>query len=109
MKCLQITGVGLLVWTITLVWLEFKLVLMSPLVIGVIAILAVALPAYNLGRYVGQHFREPMKQAHPTHLIKRASIAIAQHHSQPTHPMPIVGLQTQHSNPTQPMPVIATR
>jgi hypothetical protein len=108
-KQLQIIGLGIFTWVITLAWLEFNAVLMSPLMIGGVLVLAVALPAYSLGRHMGLrtiHFevvrglRSQLPQTRPV-LVSR------QLHANPTRPVASTRRQEQHSQSTQPLPMVA--
>ncbi|HRV90626.1 MAG TPA: hypothetical protein P5526_00520 [Anaerolineae bacterium] len=105
MKWLKIVGLGIALWGLGLVWLEFKFVLLSPVVLGMVAIVAIALPAYRLGQAVGQYYS--MASVKVVHPVKPTSpIFVRHHHSRPTHPMSVIQPQNSHSNPTRPMPVV---
>lgn len=105
MKWLKIVGLGIALWGLGLVWLEFKFVLLSPVVLGIVAIVAIALPAYRFGQAVGQHYSLAAVTA-PQPVQPSAPIYARHHHSRPTHPMAVIQSQNLHSNPTRPMPVI---
>lgn len=108
MKWLKIVGLGIALWAVGLVWLEFKFVLLSPVVLGIVAIIAIALPAYRLGQAMGQAYRPaPVKVSPPARVVQPALPIFARHHhSRPTHPMPVIQARNLHSNPTRPMPVV---
>lgn len=105
MKWLKIVGLGIALWGMGLVWLEFKFVLLSPVVLGIVAIVAIALPAYRLGQAVGQRYSlAPVKVSSPVQ--PTSPIFARHHHSRSTHPMAIIQPQKLHSNPTRPMPIV---
>ncbi|MCB0163007.1 MAG: hypothetical protein KDI79_02200 [Anaerolineae bacterium] len=105
MKWLKIVGLGIALWGLGLVWLEFKFVLLSPVVLGIVAFVAIALPAYRFGQAVGQRYSLAPVQASSS-VQPTSPIFARHHHSRPTHPMPIMQPQKLHSNPTRPMPVV---
>ncbi|HMQ50816.1 MAG TPA: hypothetical protein PKE64_00175 [Anaerolineae bacterium] len=107
-KWLQIIGLGIFTWGVTLTWLESNVILMSPLTIGVVVVLVVALPAYSLGRHVGlKTTRFDVRQNLTPQLPQVTSTLVSmQLHTNPTRPITSTRLQGQHSQPTQPMPLV---
>lgn len=108
MKWIRILVVGLIIWSLSLAWLEIGDVLVSRLVFGVTAMMAIALPAYRIGRLIGhQDSRSQIKQMNfPQSFYSLSTVSVRSHHSRPTCPMPVAALRDLHSHPTRPMPVI---
>lgn len=106
MKWLKVVGLAIALWGLGLIWLEFRLILLSPVMLGIVAIVAIGLPAYRLGCFVGQRYRVvPTKIVHPTSSLQSNSPVFARHHhSRSTHPMPVIQPPRLHSHPTRPMP-----
>jgi hypothetical protein len=103
MKWLKIAGLGTAIWTLNLIWLELNEVLTSPIILIFIVGLALLLPVYLLGNWLGR--RDRSRRLVRTHVDPtrpaRAVIFARHHHSLPTRPMPAI--QPLHSQPTRPM------
>ena len=108
MKWLKIVGLGITIWFLTLIWFELNELLTSPLMFGLIIGLAVILPVYLFGKWLGQqyHSGENIRINYPTR-SDRAVVFARHHHSLPTRPMPAI--QQLHSQPTRPMSITIYR
>ncbi|MCB0191589.1 MAG: hypothetical protein KDJ65_06555 [Anaerolineae bacterium] len=109
MKWLKIVGLGIALWGLGLIWLEFKLVLLSPVILAFVAIVVIGIPAYHLGCFVGQRYRLTFTETpQPSVSLPRptAPVFARYHHSRSTRPMPMLPPRQLHSNPTRPMPVV---
>ncbi|MCB0209268.1 MAG: hypothetical protein KDJ52_08055 [Anaerolineae bacterium] len=108
MKWLKIIGLGIALWGLGLIWLEFKLILLSPVILGLVAIMVIGIPAYRLGCSVGQRYRLATSEQQPVVSLPRPTVPVfaRHHHSRSTRPMPVIPPRQLHSNPTRPMPVV---
>jgi hypothetical protein len=54
MKMLKWVGLGLVIWSLSLLWPEINLILTPPVMIGLVLALAALILAYGLGYYHSQ-------------------------------------------------------
>ncbi len=92
-RLLKVVILGIVIWGLTLPWLEFNRFLMSPVVFG---LLVGTGPAYFLGRQFGQR-------------RSRGKIRPVRFSSAPTRPAMIFQTQAQSPAPTRPTPGISIR
>lgn len=85
MKWLKIIALGMVVWVLSLVWLDINLVLTLPIAIG----LVMAMLVYFLGHYVGQ--------------LRSEYAADHNVYTDLTGPMTLHHTRSIHSRPTRPM------
>lgn len=105
-RLMKIVGIGIMIWAITLPWLEFNRFLMSPVVFG--ALISV-IPAYFLGQRLDQrrHKRtiRPARLAgaptRPTVIFQPATPSAA-----PTRPALGASARKRATRQTLPMPVL---
>jgi hypothetical protein len=92
-RLMKIVGLGMIIWAVTLPWLEFNRFLMSPVVFG--ALISV-IPAYFLGQHLDQRRHKRM--------VRPARLAGA-----PTRPTVIFQTAPQSAAPTRPALGISAR
>ena len=127
-RFLKIVGLGLIIWSFSLVWPLVNVVLTPRVTDAIVVGLVVAVSAYLLG----QHFTQPLtkhqesSEADPArdsqpirpsvpviYPFKRTSrptrpipeLLGPAFHSRRTHPMPVVTARNSASRPTNPMPM----
>ena len=105
MKLLKIVSLGIIIWGLSLIWLDLNQMAASLIMLGLALGLAALLPAYFLGKHLGKHSNRRMpEQVFAVHRLRSTAVVYARnHHSLPTRPMPVV--QTLNSRPTRPMPI----
>lgn len=105
MKLLKIFGLGIIIWSLSLIWLDLNQMAASLVMLGLVIGLAAILPAYLLGKRLGKHsHRDAPKQVLSVHRLRATAVVYARnHHSLPTRPMPVA--QRLNSRPTRPMPI----
>jgi hypothetical protein len=108
MRLLKIAGLGVIIWSLSLIWLEVNQLLLSPELLGLVVGMTI-LTVYFLGKYFGWYDHSPStEQIIATGKIPPAVLVYARnHHSLPTRPMAVA--QTLHSQPTRPMPISLSR
>lgn len=107
MRWFKVVGSGIALWGLGLIWLEFKLVLLSPIVLAIAIIAAIAVSAYRLSCSIGQHQQSLSGEiTYPATLPRPVPVLARHHHAHPTRPMPVSYSRQYHSNPTRPMPAI---
>lgn len=108
-RLLIITGWGLAIWSLTLLWPTSSLILTPAIIFWVIGGLGLLIMAYLTGQYVGQTDRRGQdafqtsvhtRQTRPTPVVYGRG-----HFSRQTAPMPVVARQNPASRPTQPFPL----
>lgn len=110
MKWLKILSLGLLIWGMSLVWLEVNQVLLSPLMLALALVVAVAGPAYLLGHYFGQLRNQKSTGADfEAHTTRPTAVMVkawqdCSIHSRRTLPLREAQFRAGHSRPTRPMP-----
>ena len=106
-RVIKIIGLGIIIWAVTLPWLEFNRFLMSPVVFG--ALISV-IPAYVLGYHLDQrrHHQTIVRPVHvsgaptrPARVFQRATRSSA-----PTRPALDVSARKRATRQTLPMPVL---
>ncbi len=103
---LKIIVVGVVIWLLSLIWLDLNMFLMSPLVMGVVVGM---LPAYLLGRLLTQIYHsqttqplaQPFRPTHSNPAQPASELAVG-----PTRPNRALNRQDRAANPTRPMPVL---
>jgi len=93
-RLMKIVGLGIIIWAVTLPWLEFNQFLMSPIVFG--ALISV-IPAYFLGHHLDQ-------RRHKATTIKPVGLSGA-----PTRPNRVFQTATRSSAPTRPALGVSAR
>ena len=104
MKLLKLFVLGMIIWSISLLWLEINLWL-TPAVMTTLALgLLIFLGAYFLGQQFGHTASNDVSL--PTPSIRSMGVSGGQnHHSRPTLPLRTRQTQKLHSHPTRPMSV----
>ena len=104
-RFLKIISLGLVIWSVSLLWPAINLVLSSWMVLMLMAGLSAITLAYFLGLYFGRNYGD-----HPTSSIShsgptRPTILTRGHFSRQTNPMPVMASRNPASRPTRPMPI----
>jgi|GEM_PF-6327962 len=108
-RLLIITGWGLALWSLTLLWPTSSLILTPVTTFWIISGLGLLIMAYLTGQYVGQTDRrgqDDFQTSVHTRQTRPTPVAyLRRHFSRQTAPMPIVTRQSSASRPTQPFPL----
>ncbi|GAB4441672.1 MAG: hypothetical protein Fur0044_38150 [Anaerolineae bacterium] len=108
-RLLIITGWGLVLWSLSLLWPTSSLILTPATTFWIIGGLGLIIMAYLTGQYVAQTERPReddfqtsvhTRQTRPTPVVYGRG-----HFSRQTAPMPIMARQNPASRPTQPFPL----
>jgi hypothetical protein len=108
MRLLKIAGLGMIIWSLGLIWLEINHLMLSLEFLVLVVAMIIFFPIYRLRRYLASPYPSPSEGMISTGKIPPAVLVYARnHHSLPTRPMPVA--QTLHSQPTRPMPISLSR
>jgi len=94
-RFLKIVGLGLIIWSFSLVWPTINLALSPWMIVTLVAGLGAIILAYLVGQHVGREYRN--------------GTAKEIFHSRRTHPMPVNTIRNHSSRQTSPMPVVTAR
>jgi hypothetical protein len=115
-KFLKIVGLGLILWSLGMVWPFVNIVLTPRVTDALVVGLVVALSAYFLGQHFTQPFTERQKSDEadlaPVSQLTRPAVPVVypfKRTSRPTRPIPELVGPNFHSRTTRPVPVIQGR
>lgn len=109
MRLLKIAGLGIIIWSLSLIWLEVNQLILSLEFLVLMVAMVILFPISFLRKYFDSYHRSPSTEPMiSTGKISPAVLVYARnHHSLPTRPMPVA--QTLHSQPTRPTPISLSR